>query len=97
MIDAIEEVIKHVSGTYEDKYAKGQDFGIDTKRMLYNEEKGDLLNVYQVSRYLQRYITEGSRKSHLIMDLKKAVHYLLFELVRRKRLGDGDANDEPKH
>lgn len=96
MAEAIHDVICHVAGTYEDKYAKGQSFGIDTKKMLYNPEKGDLLNVYQMSRYLQRYISEGSRKSHLVMDIKKMIHYALFELVRRFKVGDGDPNDEPK-
>lgn len=96
MASAISEVIEHVAGTYEDKYAKGQEFGIDTKQMLYNPEKGDLLNVYQMSRYLQRYISEGSRKSHLVKDLMKIVHYSLFEIVRRLKVGDGDPNDEPK-
>ena len=97
MAQAIHQAVNHVAGTYDDKYAKGQVFGIDTKKMLYNPNKGDLLNVYQVSRYLQRYITEGSRKSHLIIDLMKGIHYLLFEIVRRNILGDGDINDEPKH
>ena len=80
-------VIRHIHGTYSDKYAKGQDV-IDTKKMLYDEQRGDFLNTYQVSRYLQRYITEGSAKSHLIKDIEKAIHYLIFELVRRIRMGD---------
>ena len=95
MASAIGDVISHVAGTYEDKYAKGQEFGIDTKEMLYNPEKGDLLNIYQTSRYLQRYITEGCAKSHLLIDMKKAIHYLLFEIVRRKRIGDAESL-EPK-
>lgn len=91
---AIEMVVRHIRGTYNDKYAKGQDV-IDTKRMLYDKERGDFLNIYQVSRYLQRYLTQGSAKSHLIKDVEKAIHYLVFELTRRIRLGDVDET-EPK-
>nr|DAJ27995.1 MAG TPA: hypothetical protein [Caudoviricetes sp.] len=85
--NAITLVIDHVRGTYGDKYAKGITKGIDTKQMLYDAEKGDLLNVYQISRYAQRYITDGSEKSHLIKDLFKMCHYAIFEIVRRVRGG----------
>lgn len=84
---ALEMVIRHIHGTYSDKYAKGEAI-IDTKKMLYDEERGDFLNIYQVSRYLQRYITQGSAKSHLVKDIEKAVHYLIFELTRRILIGD---------
>lgn len=91
---AIEMCVKHIHGTYSDKYAKGQDI-IDTKKMLYDKERGAFLNIYQVSRYLQRYITTGSKKSNLIKDIEKAVHYLIFELVRRIKMGDTE-EVEPK-
>lgn len=87
-------VIRHIHGTYNDKYAKGQEI-IDTKRMLYNKERGDFLNVYQVNRYLQRYITRGCEKSHLIKDIEKAIHYLVIELTRRISLNEFD-EVEPK-
>ena len=94
MFKAISLVIKHVAGTYSDKYAKGQDT-IDTKKMLYHKEDGRAINIYQVCRYLQRYNTDGSAKSHLLKDLEKAVHYLLFEITRRIRLNQFDET-EPK-
>ena len=92
---ALELVIKHIHGTYSDKYAKGQDI-IDTKKMLYDKERGDFLNIYQVNRYLQRYITTGSSKSHLLKDIEKAIHYLVFEITRRILMNDID-EIEPKH
>lgn len=92
---ALELVIKHIHGTYSDKYAKGQDI-IDTKKMLYDKERGDFLNIYQVNRYLQRYITTGSSKSHLLKDIEKAIHYLVFEITRRILMDDID-EIEPKH
>lgn len=94
MFRALSLVVKHVAGTYSDKYAKGQDT-IDTKKMLYSEKDGRPINIYQVCRYLQRYNTQGSAKSYLLKDLEKAVHYLLFEITRRIRLGQFDET-EPK-
>ena len=32
--------IRHIGGTYKDKYDKGKEI-IDTKKMLYNKEHGD--------------------------------------------------------
>lgn len=91
---AINMVLQHIAGTYGDKYAKGQDV-IDTKKMLYEKEHGAFLNIYQVSRYLQRYLTSGSRKSGLLKDIEKAVHYLIFEITRRIKHGEIDET-EPK-
>lgn len=93
--DALKMVVRHIHGTYSDKYAKGQDI-IDTKKMLYDKERGDFLNIYQVNRYLQRYMTQGSAKSHLIKDIEKAIHYLVFELTRRILKGDV-TEIEPKY
>lgn len=84
---AIGMCVKHIYGTYSDKYAKGQDI-IDTKKMLYDKERGSFLNIYQVCRYLQRYLTTGTKKSNLIKDIEKAVHYLIFEITRRIKAGD---------
>ncbi len=90
---ALAMVISHIAGTYSDKYAKGQKEGIDTKTMLYGEKSGKWINIYQVERYLQRYITEGSNKSYLIKDIEKAVHYLVFEITRRIRLQQTDETE----
>ena len=81
-------VIDHIHGTYSDKYAKGQNKGIDTKGMLYDPEDGKGINTYQVARYLQRYVTKGSAKSNLLIDLFKMVHYVIFEVTRRIKCGD---------
>lgn len=91
--EAIGMVIKHIHGTYSDKYAKGQDMGIDTKKMLYHPVKGKAINEYQVTRYLQRYVTEGTKKSGLLIDLMKIIHYAIFEIVRRIRAGQLDFNE----
>lgn len=94
MARAITMLIGHVNGTYSDKYAKGVDSGIDTKAMLYSDD-GKPINQYQIARYLQRYITKGSRKSNLLVDLFKMCHYALFDVVRRIKSGELDQT-EPK-
>jgi len=91
---ALSMVINHIDGTYSDKYAKGQDT-IDTKKFLYHPESGEPINLYQCCRYLQRYNTKGSAKSYLVKDIEKAIHYLVFELTRRIKVGDID-EVEPK-
>lgn len=93
VFEAIGMVVKHIHGTYSDKYAKGQDMGIDTKKMLYNKDGGKYINEYQVARYLQRYVTKGTKKSGLLIDLMKMIHYAVFEIVRRIRAGQLDFNE----
>ena len=90
---AISMVINHIHGTYSDKYAKGQQKGIDTKGMLYDPEGGKYINEYQIARYLQRYVTKGTKKSGLLIDLFKMVHYAVFEIVRRIKAGQLNLNE----
>lgn len=92
--EALAMTIHHIAGTYSDKYADGEKV-IDTKKMLYGDDHGAAINIYQVTRYLQRYITRGHKKSRLIRDLEKAVHYLIIEITRRVRSGDVN-QQEPK-
>lgn len=92
MARAITMLIGHVNGTYSDKYAKGIDSGIDTKAMLYGEN-GKPINQYQITRYLQRYVTQGSKKSNLLLDLFKMCHYALFDVVRRIKSGELDQTE----
>jgi hypothetical protein len=92
MARAITMLIGHVNGTYLDKYAKGIDSGIDTKAMLYGDD-GKPINQYQIARYLQRYITQGSKKSNLLVDLFKMCHYALFDVVRRIKSGELDQTE----
>lgn len=90
---AIGMVIEHIHGTYRDKYAKGEQLGIDTKAMLYHPQNGKPINEYQIARYLQRYITTGTKKSGLLKDLLKMIHYGIFEVVRRIRANQLDLNE----
>lgn len=87
---ALEMVIHHIAGTYSDKYEVKEETVIDTKKMLYHPEMGKYINVYQVNRYLQRVLSDGKKKSNLINDVFKAIHYLIFEVTRRIKIGETD-------
>lgn len=87
---AIEMVVHHIADTYSDKYEVRADTLVDTKSFLYSSKAGKYVNIYQVSRYLQRIMSEGKKKSDLFNDLLKAVHYLVFEITRRIRIGETD-------
>ena len=93
VVKAIGLVVNHIAGTYSDKYAKGEEMGVDTKMMLYHSTRGKAINTYQIARYLQRYITQGSKKSGLLIDLMKMIHYGVFEIVRRIRANQLDMNE----
>lgn len=83
MYEAIKELIDYVSNTYKDKYEKSP-LGNPAKQILYSKD-GKAANLFTAIKYIQRYSTEGFDKSDDPDDLKKAIHYLLFELVRVNR------------
>lgn len=82
--NAIAEVIKHVSGTYGDKYQSDVTEYVDTKQLLLGKD-GKFPNLHCALKYVQRYSTVGFEKSEQPIDLKKAIHYLLFELQRKNK------------
>lgn len=92
-MQAISLVVNHIHGTYGDKYEKSENNPVITKHMLYNLEKGGYLNIYQSLKYHQRYISEGEKKSYMVGDLFKAIHYLVFEITRRIKKGDADIKE----
>jgi len=75
-------LIEYLGTTYTDKYADGSN-EIDTKAFLYGKN-GKSINIFQAAKYMGRYNTEGYEKSENPVDLMKAIHYLLFELVRQE-------------
>lgn len=88
LFQALMMTVHHISETYSDKYEVTGDTVIDTKKFLYNKDMGKYINIYQVNRYLQRILSSGKKKSDLFNDLFKAVHYLMFEITRRIKLGE---------
>lgn len=87
MLEAISELIEHISNTYQDKY-EGSKKLLDTKNQLYHPSRGASINTYQISRYLQRFMSEGFQKSGNKSDLKKICHYALFDIIRMNKIGD---------
>lgn len=81
---ALSQVVAHFANTYGDKYESGGS-PIVTKDHLYAQDRGKSINIYQSLRYLQRYDTTGFAKSENPADMHKAIHFLVFELVRKNR------------
>lgn len=75
------DLIKYLASTCDDKYGSSQ---LDTRGILYSETLGQGFNTGNAVKYIARYNTEGFEKSYNPKDLMKAIHYLLFELTRRK-------------
>jgi hypothetical protein len=98
MLEQVSLLLQHVAGTYSDKYADAKQTGdYDTKEGdLYHPLKGQAINVYQLRRYLQRYTTAGHAKSGNPVDVRKGIHYLLFELVRNARHGVAGSHTDDK-
>lgn len=87
---AVEEMLAHFASTYTDKYEDENDRPIVSKNILYDTELGKGANMHNTTKYLQRYITSGYKKSDNPTDLKKACHYIAFELVRLKKVEIND-------
>lgn len=80
---ALADVISYLGSTYGDKYEDKKTPNV-SKQMLLNSDSSDVA-LFNTLKYIQRYSTSGYAKSKNIQDLYKALHYILFELQRRKR------------
>lgn len=92
MAEAIEDMVIHIGATYSDKYANSP---IETKGLIYwKDDKAKGYNMGQAARYIQRYLTDGYKKSDNPTDIKKCLHYVLFELTRLIKLKDADSKSK---
>ena len=87
LLVVVAEVLNHIANTYQDKYEGSKDL-LNTKAQLYHPIRGASINTYQISRYLQRFMSEGFEKSGNKNDMMKIVHYAVFDMVRMNRIGD---------
>lgn len=85
---AIDNLIAYLATTYDDKYAKSC---LDNKGVIYDPMLGKGFNTGNAAKYIARYMTFDFAKSNDPKDLTKAIHYLLFELVRREK----DTREKP--
>jgi hypothetical protein len=81
--DVIEELEAYHEATSQDKYASA-DVQLYPSDLFLSDAHGKSINIFNAVKYLSRYLTEGYEKSNNRQDVMKAVHYLLFELVRTK-------------
>jgi hypothetical protein len=81
--DVLYDVIKHIHGTYSDKYQSDVTDWLDTKALLLSKG-GKVANVHSASKYIQRYSTIGFEKSENTIDLLKAIHYIMIEIQRAR-------------
>lgn len=83
---AIKEITQHLLNARRGYY-NDDNKPIETRKMLIDVSDSKNFNIasYQVLKYLQRYITSGFDKSKNKLDLKKAAHYLIYELIKYQR------------
>jgi hypothetical protein len=83
MAVALDDLLRHIRSTYTDKYEESMPY-VNNEWLKYGS--GDIPighNVGQAVNYLKRYMSTGFRKSRNPDDLRKAAHFILFELARR--------------
>ena len=77
--DILAEISLHLDGTNDDKYFAAT---VRTNELILSKNLGMGFNIGNAIKYLSRYTTTGYSKSGARKDLKKAIHYIMFELLR---------------
>lgn len=85
--ETISNVTSYVRSTFDDKYEADEIPAVDLYGLMRNSPHGKGFNVGQATAYLKRYLTDGYEKSNNILDLYKAIHYLMFEISRVNNSG----------
>lgn len=81
MAKSFDYLIDYIADTYDDKYDASL-IGTPAKQLVYNKAYGKGVNIFNATKYLQRYMSEGYAKGDNPNDILKAIHYLLYELTR---------------
>lgn len=84
----LSDLLGYIASTYKDKYEAAGKANM-AKDFLVHSESSDTA-IFNALKYLQRYSTKGFAKSGKIVDVQKAIHYLLFELQRSKNQKTND-------
>ncbi len=90
MTFAMSELIHYISKTYKEKYENAGTKNISRDFLM--TAPTPHATCFNSLKYIQRYSTTGFDKSGKIVDIHKAIHYLLFELQRAKQQKDNDKN-----
>ena len=84
LVETLRGLLDYLASTYGDKYEKNEIISFKTLRK--DEKLGKGFNVGNAAKYCARYLTEGHSKSEIKTDLYKSIHYLIFELMRKKEI-----------
>ena len=80
MYKSLCQIIDYLASTYGEKYAKSE---LNNEGIIYSPNLGKGFNMGNATKYISRYITTGFSKSEMPDDLKKSIHYCLFEYTRK--------------
>ncbi len=86
MTFALSELIHYISKTYKEKYENAGTKNISRDFLMTSPTPH--ATCFNSLKYIQRYSTTGFDKSGKVVDIYKAIHYLLFELQRSKLQND---------
>ena len=75
------QLVAYLDGTYGEKYETNETSM--AKTILENDTYGKGASLFNSVKYIQLYLTNGYEKSENPVDLQKAIHYTLFELIRK--------------
>jgi hypothetical protein len=76
----VEKLVNYLASTYDDKYEASEPNAFHPRELLTKE-----VCMFNASKYLKRYSTEGFEKSDNPNDVLKAIHYLLMNLAYNGR------------
>jgi len=86
----LSELIHYIATTYKDKYEDAGNGNMSRDFLISTPTPH--ATCFNALKYIQRYTTTGFAKSGKIVDVHKAIHYLLFELQRSKQQKTNDKN-----
>lgn len=80
MYASLVQFTDYLVSTYAEKYANSE---LRNEGIIYSPSLGKGFNMGNAAKYISRYITTGFTKSEMPDDLKKAMHYCMFEYTRK--------------
>lgn len=79
----LREMTTYLRATYKEHYEDDIQL-VDISNMIRGSVYGEGFNLGNALKYIKRYMSEGHQKSRNKDDLKKAIHYLLYQLINHE-------------
>lgn len=79
----LREMTTYLRATYKQHYEDDIPL-VDISNMIRGSVYGEGFNLGNALKYIKRYMSEGHQKSRNKDDLKKAIHYLLYQLINHE-------------